>query len=89
MAEKKTTSVVWKYFELIERDKKQFTQCQLCKAILAYHSGTSSMRTHLTHRHKSLSLDASVKQLSLAPFIKALRPKLPYASLGGHFRRRI
>ena len=54
--QRKSTSVVWKYFEIKENDGKKSTECQLCRTVLAYHGGTSAMRAHLIHKHPSLSL---------------------------------
>lgn len=51
---KKSRSIVWKFFNLLENG--EFVQCQLCgeknkDGRLAYHRGTSSMREHLKRRH--------------------------------------
>ena len=54
--QRKSTSVVWKYFEIKENVGKKSTECQLCRTVLTHHGGTSVMRAHLLHKHPSLSL---------------------------------
>ena len=53
MAEKK--SAIWKFFTLQEDKKK--AECQLCKIKLAYHGGTTNLRSHISAKHKGVSLD--------------------------------
>ena len=48
------TSDMWEYFKSpILKNGKQFTVCMLCNTEIAYHGGTSSMRSNLTRRHPS------------------------------------
>ena len=42
-------SNVWKYFNKSADGKK--AECKLCSRILAYHGGTSNLRTHLQEQH--------------------------------------
>ena len=65
---KSVGSIVWKYFEQKTEKDKKVTECQLCKTVLAYHGGTTAMRTHLTHKHPSVSLNS---QLSAGSHVKA------------------
>ena len=51
--QRKSTSIVWKYFEIKENDGKKFIESQLCRSVLAYHGGTSAMKAHLVHKHPS------------------------------------
>ena len=44
-------SPVWDHFE--KTSNKQ-VKCKACNAVLAYHGGTSSMKSHLLSRHPDL-----------------------------------
>jgi hypothetical protein len=52
----KQKSYAWKYFELEENESKKVTICQICKAKLAYHGGTSAMINHIKSKHPSTKI---------------------------------
>ena len=51
---------VWKYFERCEENGQTKTKCVLCGTKLAYNNGISTMRNHLSGRHKSVKLGQDV-----------------------------
>ena len=54
MSLSKKRSAVWEFFKQVDNEGKQRVVCELCKASLAYCGGTTSMKTHLTHKQPSM-----------------------------------
>ena len=49
-------SPVRDFFTVINEGEKKKVKCQLCKALLVYCGGTTTMKTHLQHRHPGTQL---------------------------------
>ena len=70
-------SDVWKYFDKSADLKK--AECKLCSKVLAYHGGTSKLRTYLQGQHplkyeskqKSRTEKGKEKQVTLTSMFKS------------------
>lgn len=60
-------SSVWEYFE--ESDKKH-AKCTVCNKVLAYHGGTSNLRSHLSDVHK-ISFESAGKSPAVGGSVSA------------------
>ena len=84
-------SPVWEFFKLVTEGDKKKVECQLCKSMLVYCGGTTTMKSHLQHPGTQLSavsnktsgtsggVDAMVgamKQSSLQTFVASGVPKM-------------
>ena len=56
MSLSKKRSAVWEFFKQVDNEGKKIVVSELCKASLAYCGGTTTMKTHLTHKHPSILL---------------------------------
>ena len=52
----KNVQLFGNFFQQVDNEGKKRVVCELCKASLAYCGGTTTMKTHLTHKHPSILL---------------------------------
>ena len=83
----KKRSAVWEFFKQVDNEGKKRVVCELCKASLAYCGGTTTIKTHLTHKHPSILLGkdegagpsrilGAKKQSNMKNFVLGSKPKM-------------